>query len=63
MVLVMPKQDPVEVIVEGAAFSETAKRLMSRATPDAVVYFDDVKCLCPGDDAPRKVNSMVFKLE
>lgn len=63
MVLVNPEQDPVEVRVDGAAFSETAKRLMARAIPDAVVYFDDIRCLCPGNETPREVKSMVFKLK
>jgi beta-lactamase regulating signal transducer with metallopeptidase domain len=63
MVQIIPKQDPVEVIVKGAAFSEPAKRLMSKAIPGTMTYFDEVRCLCPGDEEPRQINSMVFKLE
>lgn len=43
MVLVLPEQDPVEVKVEGAAFSPTAKWLIDKAELDGIVYFDDVK--------------------
>lgn len=60
---ITPKQDPVEVIMKGPAFSESAKRVMSKATPGTITYFDEVQCLCPGDETPRQINSMVFRLE
>jgi hypothetical protein len=63
MVQITPEQDPVEVIVKGAVFSEPAKRLMSKAIPSTITYFDEVRCLCPGDEEPRQINHMVFKLK
>ena len=62
MVLVLPEQDPVEVKVEGAAFSPTAKWLIDKAELDGIVYFDDVKCQCEHQEEPIPINSMVFKL-
>jgi len=49
--------------VKGAVFSEPAKRLMSKAIPGTMTYFDEVRCLCPGDETPRQINSMVFRLK
>jgi len=62
MVLVLPEQDPVEVSVEGAAFSQSAKRLIDKATLDGIVYIDEVMCQCRHQADPVPINSLVFKL-
>ncbi|MCB9276407.1 MAG: M48 family metalloprotease [Lewinellaceae bacterium] len=60
---VPPKQDPVEVVMHGPAFTDTAKKVASQAESGSVYYFDNVLCECPGDEAPRQVNSLVFKVK
>ncbi|NBC06352.1 MAG: M48 family metalloprotease [Bacteroidetes bacterium] len=62
MVLVLPKQDPLEVLVDGAAFSESARRLIDKAEPGGIFYIDDVKCQCQHQADPIPINSLVFKL-
>ena len=54
--------NPVEVINKGANFSETTLELVENIKSGDVVYFDNIKCKCPGDPASRKINSMVFKM-
>jgi gliding motility-associated protein GldM len=63
LVYVAKRQDPVEAINSGARYGEKAKRLVNRAKPGDIYYFDNVKALCPGDPAGRKINSMVFKIK
>lgn len=63
LVYVAKRQDPVEAINAGARYGEKAKRLVNRAKPGDIYYYDNVKALCPGDPAGRKINSMVFKIK
>ncbi|RMG82223.1 MAG: hypothetical protein D6714_11695 [Bacteroidetes bacterium] len=63
LVYVAKRQDPVEVINRGARYNEKAKRLVAKAKPGDIYYFDNVKAKCPGDPAGRKINSMVFKIK
>lgn len=63
VVRVGKKEDPVEVINHGAAFSETTLGLIKKAKPGDIYYFDQVTGQCPGDTEPRKLNAMVYKLK
>jgi len=54
--------DPVEVINEGEYFNATSLNFMKIIKSGDVVYFDQVRCKCPGNPASRKINSMVFKM-
>ncbi|MFK8007090.1 MAG: GldM family protein [Saprospiraceae bacterium] len=54
--------DPVEVINEGEYFNATSLDLMEVIKSGDVVYFDNIKCKCPGDPVSRKINAMVFKI-
>ncbi len=60
---VAKRQDPVPVINKGPRFSAQAKRLVSRAKPGDIYYFDNVRARCPGDKAGRKINAMVFTIK
>ncbi len=57
------RQDPVEVINAGARYNAQARRLVNKAKPGDVYYFEDVKARCPGDKVGRPINSMVFKIK
>ena len=63
LVYVAKRQDPVEVVNRGARYNDQAKRLVNRAKPGDIYYYDNVKARCPGDPAGRKINSMVFKIK
>ncbi len=63
MTLVPLRADPIEVINKGGRFSAAARRLVNRVKAGDTVYFDNIKCKCPGDTAPRKLNSLVFKIK
>ena len=63
LVYVAKRQDPVESINKGPRYNEKSKRLVKRAKPGDIYYFDNVKARCPGDPAGRVINSMVFKIK
>ena len=63
LVHVAKRQDPVEVVNSGPRYNAKSKRLVQRAKPGDIYYFDNVKAKCPGDPAGRKINSMVFKIK
>ena len=60
---VAKRQDPVPVVNKGPRFSAQAKRLVGRAKPGDIYYFDNVRARCPGDKAGRKINAMVFTIK
>ena len=62
MTIQSKKSNPIEVINEGEYFNSNALRLLELVKPNDVIYFDNIKCQCPGDPASRKINSMVFKM-
>jgi gliding motility-associated protein GldM len=63
LVHVAKRQDPVESNNGGARYNAKSKRLVSRAKPGDIYYFDNVKAKCPGDKNGRPINSMVFKIK
>ena len=63
LVYVAKRQDPVEVVNSGPRYSDKSRRMVQRAKPGDIYYFDNVKAKCPGDPAGRKINSMVFKIK
>ncbi|MEZ4986171.1 MAG: GldM family protein [Saprospiraceae bacterium] len=63
LVYVPKREDAVPVNNPGARYSEAARRLVSQAKPGDIYYFDNVRAKCPGDNATRKINSMVFKIQ
>lgn len=63
LVYVAKRQDPVEVVNGGARYNDKSRRLVNRAKPGDIYYFDNVKAKCPGDIAGRQINSMVFNIK
>lgn len=62
LVYVPKRQDPVPSKNSGASYNQKSKRLVKKAKPGDIFYFDNVKTQCPGDVATRKINTMVFKI-
>lgn len=56
------RQDPVTVTNAGARFNEQSTRLISRAKPGDIYFFANVRAKCPGDEASRPINTMVFTI-
>lgn len=63
LVYVPKRQDAVPVVNPGARYNERARELVSRAKPGDIYYFENVKAKCPGDQAGREINSMVFTIK
>ncbi len=62
MVRVPQRQDPVSVVNPGGRYGSDAERLARAAKPGDTYYFNNVKGRCPGDNAGRKLNSLVFQI-
>jgi hypothetical protein len=63
LVYVAKRQDPVEAVNRGGRYTDKSKRLVMKAKPGDIYYFDNVKARCPGDKVGRPINSMVFKIK
>lgn len=63
MVYVAPRQDAVVADNVGPRFTDQAARLKDRAKPGDTFYFREVRAKCPGDQATRKINDMVFNIK
>lgn len=57
------KTDPVSIVNRSNKFSEETIALIKTVKAGDTVYFDQIRCKCPGDNASRKINSMVFKIK
>jgi gliding motility-associated protein GldM len=62
MVRVPKRQDPIEIVNQGGTFGADAKRLTGQAVPGDTYFFNEVKARCPGDNAGRPINSLVFNI-
>jgi gliding motility-associated protein GldM len=63
MVRVPKRQDPEPVRAHrGGKFNAEALRIIQKATPGDIYYFEDIKCKCPGDIASRNVGGMVYRI-
>ena len=62
LVRVPKRQDPITVVNPGGSFNAESQRIVRAASPGDTYYFQDIKARCPGDNAGRKINSMVFTI-
>ncbi|NNF33479.1 MAG: gliding motility protein GldM [Saprospiraceae bacterium] len=64
MVRVPKRQDPEPVRAhKGGKFNQNAARIIQKAVPGDIYYFEDIKCKCPGDVAARNVGGMVYRIK
>ncbi len=63
LVKVSKREDPVEAVNPGGRFTSRAADLVAQAKPGDTYYFQNVRARCPGDNAGRKINSMVFAIK
>jgi gliding motility-associated protein GldM len=63
LVYVPKRQDAIPVQNAGARYTDAARRIVNQAKPGDIYYFENVRAKCPGDNATRKINSMVFTIQ
>ncbi len=63
MTWVAKNEDPIESINYTEEFNEKTKALLEKVKGGDILYFDNIKCNCPGDQEERSINSMVFKIK
>lgn len=61
--IVRKNSDPMDVVNEGAKFSARAKALIDTVQAGDIVYFENIRCQCPGDGNARKINSIAIKVQ
>jgi gliding motility-associated protein GldM len=57
------RQDPIVAQNGGARWNNQIQGYINNAKPGDAYYFDDVKCKCPGDAAPRNIGSIAYKIK
>jgi gliding motility-associated protein GldM len=60
LVRVPNRQDPEQALNPGGRYGADAQRLIDKAIPGDRYFFDNIKCKCPGDPAPRDLGTMAF---
>jgi len=63
MLYVPKREDAIPVLNGGARFQGDALKYVKIAKPGDTYSFIDVKAQCPGDVAPREINSLVFNIK
>ena len=59
----LPKrQDPITAQNAGARWNSQIQDYINKAKPGDAYFFDDIKCKCPGDAAPRNIGGLAFKI-
>lgn len=57
------RQDVVPSVNAGGRYNDKTLRLVQQAKPGDRYFFENVKAKCPGDNAGRLINSLVFKIK
>ena len=60
----VPKNaDAIYTTNSGGTFDTKIKRILNGAKRGDMIYFENIKVKCPGDEVARKLNSLVFKVK
>lgn len=62
LVRVPKRGDALVSFNEGGIYTTESLGLVSRAARSDKFYFEDIKCSCPGDQRPRDLGLMLFKI-
>lgn len=57
------REDPILSSNPGPSFNAKSAQLIDRARPGDAYYINNVRAKCPGDQATREINSMVFTIK
>ena len=63
LVRVAKRQDAEPADNPGGKFKGAAASLIKKAKPSDKYFFENIKCSCPGDKAPRDLGTMVFSVK
>lgn len=63
LVYVPKREDAIPSTNPGARFNDKSRRLVDRAKPGDVYFFNNVKAKCPGDSAGREINTLSFRIK
>ncbi len=63
LVRIPKRQDPELSNNAGGKFNAQSKSIISKAKAGDSYLFDNIKCTCPGDPAPRDLGSMAFRIK
>ncbi len=63
MTYVKRREDGVVATNAGGPFNAKTKRLIQKARPGDIYYFEKIKAKCPGDRAGRLLPSIAFKIK
>lgn len=60
----LPKGDDVRSATNrGGTYQDPAQRIINQAKRNDTYYFDKIKVRCPGDEANRTMNSLIFHIK
>ena len=62
LVRVPKRQDPQVSDNRGGRYTSESDGLVKKAKPTDKYFFENIKCRCPGDPAPRDIGTMVFNI-
>jgi gliding motility-associated protein GldM len=63
LVYIAKREDAVDSQNPGGRYNEKSRRLVERAKPGDVYYFNNIRARCPGDKAGRAIGTMVFRIK
>lgn len=61
--IVRTGKDPIKIKNYGARFNEEVLKIIQTLRTGDTVYIENIYALNPGDEIPRKINSLVFKIK
>lgn len=63
LVRVPRRDDAQKIINRGGRYTGEAQRLIAKATAGDRFFYENIKCKCPGDSAPRDLGTMSFSIK
>lgn len=63
VVRVPKRADAIIAINRGGRYVAEASRVVTKATAGDRFFFENIKCKCPGDPAPRDLGTMSFSIK
>ncbi|NJN76930.1 MAG: hypothetical protein HC803_00225 [Saprospiraceae bacterium] len=63
MVFVRKNSDVFDVVNKGESFNENTRKRMNEVQIGDTIYFEKIRCRCPGDEIPRELNTVVIRIQ